>query len=430
MQPTTSQPDPRQHLSPAWSRYSDLVAERAEGAYIYASNGRRYLDFTCGIGVTNTGHCHPKVVAAVQAQAAKLIHGQINLVYHQPVLDLVTELLPVVPPHLDGFFLSNSGAEAVEASIKLARQATGRPNLIVFQGSFHGRTIGAMSLTTSSTVYRAGYQPLMSGVFVAPFPYAYRYGWSEEATTTFCLRELRHLLVTQTAPSETAAILIEPVLGEGGYVPATPGFLAGVEQICREHSILLIIDEVQTGFGRTGQWFAHQSDQVEPDIMIMAKGIASGFPLSGIAARRELMAKGQPGSHGGTYAANAVACAAATATIQVLREEQLIENSARIGGALLTALRQLQQRFPIIGNVRGRGLMLGAEFSTATGEPDAKTAKAVRQACQEAGLLLLTCGAYGNVIRWIPPLIVDEGHLDEGVAVFEAVLGQLPHVGL
>jgi 4-aminobutyrate aminotransferase len=414
--------DPRQHLSPAWARYGDMVVERAEGAYLYTSDGRRYLDFTSGIGVTNTGHCHPKVVAAAQAQIGKLIHGQINLVYHQPILDLVSELLQVVPAHLSSFFFSNSGAEAVEASIKLARQATKRPNLIVFQGSFHGRTIGAMSLTTSSTVYRAGYQPLMPGVFVVPFPYAYRWGWSETQAVDFCLGELRYLLATQTAPSETAAMLIEPVLGEGGYVPAPPAFLEGLQQICREHGILLIVDEVQSGFGRTGRWFAHQAAAVEPDILIMAKGIASGFPLSGIAARPEIMAAGQPGSHGGTYAGNAVACAAAVATIQVLREERLIENAAKMGDVLLVALRQLQARQPGIGDVRGRGLMIATEFSLPNGEPDAKRAKAVRLACQEAGLLLLTCGPYGNVIRWIPPLLVGEEHLDEGLQIFEQVL--------
>lgn len=419
---SASQNDPRQHLSPVWSHYSDIVAERAEGAYLYTSDGRRYLDFTCGIGVTNTGHCHPKVVAAAQAQIGKLIHGQINIVYHRPILDLVNELLQVAPPHLSSFFFSNSGAEAIEASIKLARQATKRTNIIVFQGSFHGRTVGAMSLTASNTVYRAGYQPLMAGVFVTPFAYAYHYGWSEEETTKFCLRELRHLLVTQSAPGETAAILVEPILGEGGYVLPSAGFLAGVQAICREHGILLIADEVQTGFGRTGAWFGHQHFDIEPDIMVMAKGMASGFPISGIAARPELMARWQTGSHGGTYGGNAVSCAAAAATIRVLREEGLIENAAKMGGAILAGLRDLQKRFPIIGDVRGKGLMIATEFSKANGEPDAKTAKAVRQACQESNLLLLTCGPYGNVIRWIPPLIIDEGQIDEGLGIFTDVL--------
>ncbi|MDQ3249064.1 MAG: aminotransferase class III-fold pyridoxal phosphate-dependent enzyme [Chloroflexota bacterium] len=400
-----------------------MLIDHAEGAYLYATDGRRYLDFTSGIGVTNTGHCHPKVVAAAQAQIGKLIHGQINIVYHQPMLDLVNELLTIVPPHLHSFFFSNSGAEAIEASIKLARQATKRPNIIVFQGSFHGRTVGAMSLTMSNTVYRAGYQPLMAGVFVAPFPYSYHYGWSDDETTTFCLRELRHLLVTQTAPSETAAVLIEPILGEGGYVVPPPCFLEGVQMICQEHGILLIADEVQSGFGRTGEWFGCQHFNIEPDILVMAKGVASGFPLSGIAARPELMAKWQTGSHGGTYGGNAVSCAAAAATIRVLREENLLHNATIMGEALQTGLRDLQKRFGMIGDVRGKGLMIAAEFTLSNGDPDSKTAKAIVHACQAQGLLLLTCGPYSNVIRWIPPLIVDEGHLDEGLGIFEGALG-------
>jgi 4-aminobutyrate aminotransferase len=399
-----------------------MLIDRGEGVYLYAADGSRYLDFTTGIGVANTGHCHPKVVAAAQMQVGKLIHGQANLVYHQPMLDLTDELLSVVPSHLDSFFFSNSGAEAVEASIKLARQAMGRTNVIVFQGSFHGRTVGTMSLTTSNTSYRMGYQPLMSGVFVAPFPYTYRYGWSPEETTAFCLRELRHLLATQTAPQETAAMLVEPVLGEGGYVPPPPDFLAGVQQICREHGILLIADEVQSGFGRTGKWFAHEHFCVEPDIMVMAKGLASGFPLSGIAARSELMAKWIPGSHGGTYGGNVVGCAAAAATVQVIRKEGLVENSARMGEELLARLRTLQERFPVIGDVRGLGLMVAAEFTSPTGEPDSKTAKAVWRQCLEDGLFLLTCGPYGNVIRWIPPLIIDHSHLDEALSVFQRAL--------
>ena len=414
--------DPREHLSPVWSRYTEILAERAEGSYIYAADGRRYLDFTSGIGVTNTGHCHPRVVAAAQEQVGKLIHGQANVVYHQPMLDLVSELLTVVPEGLEGFFFSNSGAEAVEAAVKLARQATGRPNIIVFQGSFHGRTVGTMSLTTSSTMYRAGYQPLMAGVFVAPYPYAYRYGWTPEETSTFCLRELRHLLVTQTSPQETAAVLIEPVLGEGGYVPPPPGFLKGVQQMCGEHGLFFIADEVQSGFGRTGRWFGHQHYDVTPDIMIMAKGLASGFPLSGIVARPQLMDAWIPGSHGGTYGGNAVSCAAAAATIRVIREEGLVENSARMGERLMARLRVLQARYPVIGDVRGLGLMVAAEFTTADGQPDVKTAKAVRVKCLEKGLLLLTCGTYGNVVRWIPPLVVSQAQMDEALEIFGAEL--------
>ena len=414
-----------QYLAPVWSRYTDLLIDHAEGPYLYDTHGRRILDFSSGIGVTNTGHCHPVVVAAAQKQMAKLIHGQINIVYHQPVLELVEELISILPSHLNRLFFSNSGAEAIEASIKLARHATGRPNIIVFQGSFHGRTIGAMSLTTSNTIYRVGYQPLMSGVFVAPFPYTYRYGWTEEETTAFCLRELRYLLKTQTAPQETAAMLIEPVLGEGGYVVPPADFLKGVEQICREHGILLIIDEVQSGFGRTGKWFAFEHFGIQPDIIVMAKGLASGLPLSGIAARAELMEHWQPGTHGGTYGGNAVCCAAAAATVRVMREENLVENSAKMGEALLQRLHGIKIDFPQIGDVRGLGLMVASEFSSADGEPDSNTAKAVWKLCLENGLLLLTCGPYGNVIRWIPPLVINETHLEEALSIFQASLDRI-----
>ena len=414
--------NPQSLLSPVWSRYSDILVDHATGPYIYASDGRRYLDFSSGIGVTNTGHCHPQVVEAVREQVGKVIHAQVNILYHQPILDLVQELNQVAPPHLNRFFFSNSGAEAVEAALKLARHATGRPNVIVFQGSFHGRTVATMSMTTSSIGYRLGYQPLMAGVFVAPYPYAYYYGWSEEETSDFCLKELEHLLVTQTAPQETAAVIIEPVLGEGGYVPPPPQFLAGVQKICRQHGILFIADEVQSGFGRAGKWWAHQHYGVEPDVMIMAKGIASGFPLSGITARVELMERWVPGSHGGTYGGNAVSCAAAVATIRVMQEEKLVENSAAMGAKLMRELTDIQQQYPVIGDVRGLGLMVASEFSTPDGQPDKQTAKAVWKRCQDEGLLLLTCGPYGNVIRWIPPLIITDSHLAEGLAVFRAAL--------
>ena len=418
-------PDERMELvSPVWTHLSDVMVEHAEGAYVYTSDGRRYLDFTSGIGVTNTGHCHPQVVAAAQAQITKVIHAQINVYYHQSILDLVEALRPVVPVGLDTFFFSNSGAEAVEASIKLARQVTGKPNIIVFQGSFHGRTVATMSLTTSKTIYRLRYQPLMAGVFVAPYPYAYYYGWEPEETSRWCLKQLRHLLVTQTDPSETAAILIEPVLGEGGYVPSPPSFLPGVRQICDEHEILLIADEVQSGFGRTGKFFALEHFGVTPNIMVMAKGLGSGFPISGIAARRELMERWVPGSHGGTYGGNAVSCAAATATVQVIREEGLVENAARMGARLMDSLRKLQEKFPVIGDVRGLGLMVATEFTTPEGEPDKATAKAIQKHCLEAGLFLLTCGTYDNIIRWIPPLVVNAEQIDQALETFGQTLAE------
>ena len=411
-------------ISPVWTRYTPIVAERAEGAYVYDQDGASYLDFTCGIGVTNTGHCHPKVVQAIQEQAAKLLHGQANIIFHPPLLELAEELRTVVPEELDCFFFSNSGAEAVEGAVKLARHATGRPNVIVFQGSFHGRTAMTMALTTSKTIYRVGYQPLPAGVFVAPYPYAYRYGWSPEETEDFCLREVEFLLKTQTDPSETAAILIEPVLGEGGYVVPPPGFLKGLRRICDEHDILLIADEVQSGFGRTGKWFAIEHFDVAPDIMAMAKGLASGLPLSGVAARRELMERWIPGSHGGTYGGNAVACAAAVATIRVIREEGLLENVARVGPYLMEQLRALQSEFSTVGDVRGLGLMIGAEFTALDGTPATDLAKAVVKGCLRRHLLLLTCGPWDNTIRWIPPLTVTQEQADEALAVFKDALAE------
>lgn len=410
------------HLSPVWSHSTSKVIERGEGAYLYMDDGSRYLDFTCGIGVTNTGHCHPRVVEAVQAQAAKLLHGQMNIHYHQPVLQLVEALQGIVPPHLDGFFFSNSGAEAIEGAVKLARAATGRPNVIVFQGSFHGRTVGTMSLTTSKTIYRAGYQPLMPGVFVAPFPYGYRYGWSPDQTRDWCLAELDHLLHTQTAPDETAAILIEPVLGEGGYVVPPPGFLEGLREIADQHGILLIFDEIQSGFGRTSKWFGFEHWGAQPDIVVIAKGLASGLPLSGVLAPLSLMEKWPAGSHGGTYGGNVVACAAAAATIAVIQDEKLLDNAAERGLQLVSGLRALQEEFPLIGDVRGLGLMVGVEFSKADGKPAKEAAGGVVNACIENNLLLLTCGTYGNTVRFIPPLIASESQINDALGIFRAGL--------
>jgi 4-aminobutyrate aminotransferase len=414
----TSSTDVKQSLSPVWTRIFSVEVDHGQGSYLYDIHGNRYLDFTCGIGVTNTGHCHPRVVEAIQKQASILIHGQANIVFHKPMLELVSELKTVVNPTLDGFFFTNSGAEAVEGAIKLARHSTGRTNIIVFQGSFHGRTVGTMSLTTSKTIYRAGYQPLMAGVFVAPYPYSYRFGWSDDQTAQWCLDELEFLFLSQSSPQETAAILIEPVLGEGGYVVPPAGFLNSLRDICDKHGIMLIIDEIQSGFGRTGKWFAQEHFNVIPDIMTVAKGIASGLPLSGVFSRLDLMKKWQTGTHGGTFGGNAVACAAGVATIKAIRDENMIENTQIRGAQLLNHLRRNQLDFSVIGDVRGLGLMIGVEFRTPERKPDKATTKAVITACFDRKLLLLTCGTYDNVIRWIPPLVVTEKQIDEAVDIF------------
>lgn len=412
-------------LSPVWTHSTQIIVDHGKGSWLYDINGKAYLDFTCGIGVTNTGHCHPKVVEAIQKQAGLLLHGQANIIFHKPMLELVNELQTIVPPSLDGFFFSNSGAEAVEGAVKLARHATGRTNVIVFQGSFHGRTVGTMTLTTSKTIYRAGYQPLMPGVFVAPYPYAYRYGWSPEQTSEWCLQELKLLLLSQTAPQETAAILIEPVLGEGGYVVPPTSFMQELRKLCSEHGIMLIADEIQSGFGRTGRWFAHEYFNIQPDIITVAKGLGSGLPISGVISTQEIMNKWIPGSHGGTFGGNAVAAAGAAATIRAMRDENMLQNALDRGAQLVAGLKKLQTQYPNIGDIRGLGLMIGTEFRTADHQPDKNTAKAVVQACQERGMLLLTCSTWDNTIRWIPPLVVTAEEIDKGLSIFAEALAEV-----
>ncbi|MBN1223358.1 MAG: aminotransferase class III-fold pyridoxal phosphate-dependent enzyme [Candidatus Aminicenantes bacterium] len=419
------------YLTKAVPHLVDSIFIRGEGPYIWDHNDRRYLDFTSGIGVTNTGHCHPKVVAAIHEQADLLLHTHQNTAFHAPMLRVIQGLHGILPSQLDTFFFANCGAEAVESAVKLARQATKRPNIIAFERSFHGRTVGTMSLTASKTIYRAGYQPLMPGVFFAPYAYCYRcpkteanpekFGFEKDCNWT--LEELDFILHSQTAPEETAAMIVEPILGEGGYIIPPKRFLQGLRKMCDEHGILLILDEIQSGFGRTGRYFAFEHFDIMPDILIMAKGLASGMPLSCIAASQEVMSSAIPGSHGGTYGGNAVACAAAAASIKVYKEENLLENATKLGKKLLDRLQEFKTKYPMIGDVRGLGLMAGVEFVKPDGRtPDKEKAGAVKKACVEGGMLMLTCGTYDNIIRWIPPLIINEGHLEEGLNIFEQAL--------
>jgi len=407
------------HMSPVWTRIFNFVADRAEGSYIYTEDGRKLLDFTCGIGVTNTGHCHPKVVEAIREQAGLFLHAQANLVIHKPMLQLIEELRTIVPPSIDSFYFANSGAEAVENAIKIARIATGRQNVIVFSGSFHGRTAGTMVLTTSKTVYRTGFGPLPSGVFVAPFPYAFRLKMTEAEASEYALEQLEYLLASQTAPKETAAILVESVLGEGGYVVPPKSFMKGLREICDRHKIMLIFDEVQSGFGRTGKWFAFEHFEVVPDIITAAKGLASGMPLSGVFTRTDIMLKLDVGSIGGTYGGNAVACAAGVATIHALRDDKMLENAQERGIQLMTGLRKYQEEYPEIGDVRGLGLMIGTEFIVDGRADKAKQlVKDVIHSAEEKGLLLLSCGTYDNTLRWVPPLNVTSEQINDGLKIF------------
>jgi 4-aminobutyrate aminotransferase len=402
-------------LSPLLKQATPVVVERALGSWIYDVSGEKYLDFTTGIGVTSTGHCHPRVVAAAREQTGLIIHAQYTTVMHKPLMELTEKLGEVLPAGLDSVFYATSGSEAVEASVRLARMATGRPNIIAFHGGFHGRTVAAASLTTAGSKFRSGFSPLMSGVHIAPFPYAFRYGWDMETTIDFALKELDYLLQTISSPADTAAFIIEPVLGDGGYLPTPPRFLEGLRERADRHGIVLILDEVQAGFGRTGKFWGHQFSSITPDILITAKGLASGFPISAIAASSALMSKGWPGSQGGTYGGNAVAAAAAVATIAVVQEENLVGNALVRGDQLRAGLDSLALDNPLMGNVRGLGLMQGIEFITDAGEPNSTLAAAVQQAAIAENLLLLTCGAAGNVIRVIPALNVNAAEIETGL---------------
>lgn len=398
------------HVAGVWFQVTGLEVASGAGCVVTTTDGQEYLDFSSGIAVTSTGHCHPHVVEAIQAQAARFIHAQVNVYRHTRLAELAGRLATIAPAGIDTFFFANSGAEATESAVKLAKQATGRPNVIVFSGSFHGRTHLAMAMTTSKTVYRAGHAPLPSGVYVAPFP-------KRDDEVDACLDAVRLLLLSQTAPAETAAILIEPVLGEGGYVPAPTAFLRGLEAICREHGILFVADEVQSGFGRTGTMFNVEQHGVAPDIVVMAKGLASGFPISAVGASAELMGRWPTGSHGGTYGGNPIGCAAAIATIDVLTEPGFLAGVEARGEQLRAGLRALAEEDPGIVDVRGPGLMVACELD------DPARVGAVIAHCLEAGhLILMNAGTFGTVIRWMPPLVVSEAEIDTALAAFGKAL--------
>ena len=333
----------RDGVAPLWARYTDLVIERASGSWIETIDGERYLDFTSGIAVTNTGHAHPRVAAAIADQAALGIHLQQNILYHKPGLELHERLPRYFPGAIDGavggepigLFLSNSGAEAIEASVKLAKIATRRPLVIAFRGGFHGRTHGAMALTSSGVRIRGHFEPLPGGVHFVPFPDPLRVGHgSAEAAVDVTMTAIDELFATLAYPDDVAAFIVEPILGEGGYVVPSDTFLPRLREVADRHGILLIADEIQTGYGRTGRFFAVEWSDVVPDIVVVAKGIASGLPLSGIMARRSLLNSFAPGTHGGTYGGNVVACAAALATLDVIEDEALVEAANRQGKRL------------------------------------------------------------------------------------------------
>jgi 4-aminobutyrate aminotransferase len=398
-------------------RYHDIVAARGEGSWIVDVEGRRFLDFGSGIAATNIGHCHPKVVAAVQHQAGTLLHTSVTT-HHTLNVELAERIAGLVPffeePQI---FFCNSGAEAVEGSLKLARRLTGRPGVVAFLGAFHGRTLAATSLTTAKGSYREGYEPLLPSVHHAPYCTPRDFDGDDEVAVRTALRGLDDLLAHVAPASQVGAMIVEPVLGEGGYVPPPIAWLRGLRDRCDEHGILLVFDEVQCGFGRTGSPFAAETFGVTPDVLLFAKGVASGMPLGGIVAPRRLMDGWPTGTHGSTFGGNPVSCAAALATIDVLEEEGLYERARLLGERAIRRLRAVQAQNPALEvNVRGVGLMIGVELS------DAATAEAVSAGCLERGLIVLTCGREQNVVRLAPPLTLSDAELEQGLDILTDVL--------
>lgn len=403
------------HLSNVWFSVTPLEVASGKGCWVTTTDGTEYLDFSAGIAVTSTGHAHPHVAKAIADQAQRFIHAQVNVYHHDLLEPLAAKLAELTPGSIDTFFYANSGAEITEASIKLAKQVTKRPHTIVFSGSFHGRTHMAMAMTTSKTGYRSGHFALPAGVFVAPFPDPL--AADQDAAVAEALRGFDHLLKSMTAPEETAAVILEPVLGEGGYTPAPHAFITGLVERCRQHGILFIADEVQSGFGRTGKMFAVEHYGIEPDVICMAKGIASGFPFSALGTRRELDDKWPKGSHGGTYGGNAIGCAAALATIDVMTEPGFLDNVVARGEQLQAGLRELQREHEVIAQVRGLGLMVGTEF-----HDPARVASIQKHCLEEGHMILMNAGTYGKCLRWMPPLVVNEREIDLGLAAFSAAL--------
>ncbi len=410
-------------ISPSYTRGYPFVIERGEGTYVWDVDGTRYIDFTTGIAVTATGHAHPKVVQAIKDQAEKFIHMSGTDFYYSPQIELAERLVSIAPFKNESMvFFCNSGAEAIEAGAKLARYYTERPRFLAFLHGFHGRTMGALSFTGSKTVQREDYFPLIPGITHVPYPDPYHpllnddgFANQSEAVLHYIEHEIFKTIVP---PKEVAGILIEPIQGEGGYVVPEDNFLPGLRDLCDRYGILLIVDEVQTGMGRTGKWWGVNHWNVQPDIVCTAKGIASGMPLGAIIARKEIMQTWSPGAHASTFGGNPVSCAAGIATFDLLKNG-LIDNAAAMGAYLIDKLHAIAERHPGIGQVRGKGLMVGVEFVSdlATHERAPALRNAVVNNAFEEQLLVLGCGI--NTIRIIPPLNVQKDVVDDALLIFE-----------
>jgi len=414
-------------VSPSYTRDYPLVAKAGRGAMIEDVDGNTFLDFAAGIAVVATGHCHPQVVEAIQKQAADLIHMSSTDFYYPGMVQLAEELAAIAPgKDPKRVYFGNSGTEAVEAAMKLARYRTGRDKFIAFYGSFHGRTIGSLSLTASKAVQRTKFGSLLAGVFHAPYPNTYRgaYGVRPEHAAADALAWLESELFKRVvAPEEVAAIFVEPIQGEGGYLPAPPDFLQGLERVCRQHGILLVADEVQSGMGRTGKWWAGDHAGIEPDMICVAKGIASGLPLSALIAKADVM-DWEPGAHASTFGGNPVSIAAALATLRLLGGS-LMANASLMGDRIFKQTADWRERHKIVGDIRGKGLMIGIELvrDQKTKEKAPEFRARILQAAFEKGLLIL--GAGENTLRLCPPLVVDEEQVDFALRTIEACISEI-----
>lgn len=399
-----------------------VVLERAQGAEAWDVDGRRYLDFVAGIGVLNLGHNHPRVVRAVQDQLGRITHAAFQVAAYPPYLDLARRLSALVgggEAYKAAFF--TSGAEAVENAVKIARAHTNRPAVIAFRGAFHGRTLLGTTLTGMSAPYRQNFGPFAPEIFHTPFPNPYRGVSAEDA-----LAALEDLFATEVAPERVAAILIEPVQGDGGFLPAPPGFLNALQDIARRHGSVLILDEIQSGFGRTGTLFAFEHAGIRPDLVTVAKSLAGGLPLSGVVGRAEIMDAPTPGGLGGTYGGNGLACAAALGVLDAFEQDGLLERAEILGKRLRAGLDALQQRHAAIGEVRGLGFMLAMEIVTdrASRRPDADKAQRIIDAARNEGLLVIKCGVHRNVVRFLAPLVTTDAQLDEGLELLDRALAR------
>jgi len=403
----------------------NVFAAKADGAIIEDVDGNRYIDFAGGIGVMNIGHTRPEVTRAIAEQAAKFTHTCFSVMMYEPYIALAERLVKLTPgefPKKALFF--NSGAEAVENAVKIVRWATGRPAIIVFDNAFHGRTLMTMTMTSKVQPYKYRFGPYAPEVYRAPYPYPYRMDMTPQEATAFCIQELERMFVGEVAPDQVAAVIIEPVQGEGGFMVAPPGFLRALKAVCEKYNILFVADEIQSGFCRTGRMFAVEHDGVEPDLMIIAKSMGAGMPISGVVGRAEIMDAPSPGTLGGTYSGNPVACAAALAVLDLYEKEDLAARSREIGHVITQRFLKLQESFPMIGDVRGLGGMVAMELvkDRTTKEPDSHAASDTLAAAHHRGLVLIKAGMYDNVLRVLVPLCVTDEQLNRGLDIFEDAL--------